>query len=81
MTFADLSSTAILVIAMITAAGALFGGAVGHWRRGSGFIVTGAIIGAVTMLILSIVGTVYTVAAIIVAIVLGLLAAFASIFA
>ena len=37
------------LLALLSGLGALLGGAVGHWRGGSGRIVSGAIIGAILL--------------------------------
>jgi hypothetical protein len=39
----------LILAGLLAGLGALLGGAVAHWRRGSGMIVTGAIIGAVAL--------------------------------
>ncbi|WP_181832761.1 GlsB/YeaQ/YmgE family stress response membrane protein [Bosea caraganae] len=50
----------LLVAAVL---GALLGGAVAHWRRGSGMIVTGAIIGAIALPLICLAALFYTVIA------------------
>lgn len=55
----DLSTNALLVVGFATLIGAVLGGAVAHWRRGSGHIVTGALIGGLGTLLFSFVATVY----------------------
>ena len=41
----DLSTQTIVLVSVLTIAGAVLGGAVAHWKRGSRHIATGAIIG------------------------------------
>lgn len=42
------------LLLMLALLGAVLGGAIGHWRRGRDMIVTGAIIGAITLPLLGI---------------------------
>ncbi len=70
---------AMVVPAVLITAGALLGGAVAHWRRGTGYIITGAIIGGMLMFIpgaLIAVGTVYALSIVVAAAVVILLVAF-----
>ena len=60
----DLGSLPLAIIAVITLVGAILGGAIAHWRRGAGHILTGAIIGAALACLLAILGAVYTTIAI-----------------
>jgi len=55
----DLSTQTIVLVSVLTVAGAALGGAVAHWKRGSGHVVTGAIIGGLSLFIFSFVATVY----------------------
>lgn len=56
----DLGSFSLAIIAAMTVAGALLGGAVAHWRRGGGYIVTGAIIGGAAGFIAGLLGIVFS---------------------
>jgi hypothetical protein len=55
----DLSTQTIVVVSVLTIAGAFLGGAVAHWKRGSAHIATGAIIGGLSLFLFSFVLTVY----------------------
>ena len=72
----DLSTQAIVLVSVLTLAGAALGGAVGHWRRGGAYIATGALIGGLSMFLIAFVATVYAsvIGAMAVVIVLGFLA-------
>ena len=69
----DLSTQAIVLVSVLTLAGAALGGAVGHWRRGGAYIATGALIGGLSMFLIAFVATVYAsvIGAMAVVIVLG----------
>ena len=71
----DLSTQAIVLVSVLTLAGAALGGAVGHWRRGGAYIATGAVIGGLSMFLFAFVATVYAsvIGAMAVVIVLGFL--------
>ena len=71
----DLSTQAIVLVSVLTLAGAALGGAVGHWRRGGAYIATGALIGGLSMFLIAFVATVYAsvIGAMAVVIVLGFL--------
>ena len=72
----DLSTQTVVLVSVLTIAGAVLGGAVAHWKRGSAHVVTGAIIGGLALFILSFVATVYSgvIAALGLAALLGLVA-------
>ena len=72
----DLSTQTIVLVSVLTIAGAVLGGAVAHWKRGSAHIATGAIIGGLALFIFSFVATVYSgvIAALGLAALMGLLA-------
>jgi hypothetical protein len=55
----DLSTQTIVLVSVLTLAGAVLGGAVGHWKRGGPYIATGAIIGGLSLFIFGFVATVY----------------------
>ncbi|MFL5006714.1 MAG: hypothetical protein ACJ8DK_15340 [Microvirga sp.] len=55
----DLSTQNIVLVSVLTIAGAVLGGAVAHWKRGSGHVATGAIIGGLSLFLFSFVLTVY----------------------
>ncbi|HKG82612.1 MAG TPA: hypothetical protein VKB16_05575 [Beijerinckiaceae bacterium] len=55
----DLSTQTIVLVSVLTIAGAVLGGAVAHWKRGSAHIATGAIIGGLSLFLFSFVLTVY----------------------
>lgn len=55
----DLTAQALFLVAFVSVVGAVLGGAVAHWRRGSGHILTGAIIGGLGTLLFAFVATVY----------------------
>jgi hypothetical protein len=55
----DLSTQTIAVVSVLTLAGAVLGGAIGHWRRGSAYIATGAIIGGLSLFIVGFVAAAY----------------------
>jgi hypothetical protein len=55
----DLSTQTIVLVSVLTIAGAVLGGAVGHWKRGGPYIVTGAIIGGLSLFIFGFMATVY----------------------
>ncbi|HEX8665858.1 MAG TPA: hypothetical protein VF744_17730 [Beijerinckiaceae bacterium] len=55
----DLSTQTIVLVSVLTLAGAVLGGAVGHWKRGGPYIATGAVIGGLSMFIFGFVATVY----------------------
>lgn len=56
----NLTTQSMLLVAVLTLAGAALGGAMAHWRRGSGHVVTGAVIGGILMFIVSLVGALYS---------------------
>jgi hypothetical protein len=72
----DLSTQTIVLVSVLTIAGAVLGGAVAHWKRGSAHIATGAIIGGLSLFLFSFVLTVYAIAlgALAIVAVLGFLA-------
>ena len=45
----DLSTQTIVLVSVLTIAGAVLGGAVGHWKRGGPYIATGAVIGGLSL--------------------------------
>ena len=53
----DQQTIVMLVVAAVL--GALLGGAVAHWRRGAGMIVTGAIIGAIVLPLIGLAALLY----------------------
>ena len=55
----DLSTQTIILVSVLTIAGAVLGGAVAHWKRGSAHVATGAIIGGLSLFLFSFVLTVY----------------------
>jgi hypothetical protein len=55
----DLSTQNIVLVSVLTIAGAVLGGAVAHWKRGSAHVATGAIIGGLSLFLFSFVLTVY----------------------
>ena len=55
----DLSTQTIVLVSVLTIAGAVLGGAVAHWKRGSAHFATGAIIGGLSLFLVSFVLTVY----------------------
>jgi hypothetical protein len=55
----DLSTRTIVLVSVLTIAGAVLGGAVAHWKRGSAHVATGAIIGGLSLFLFSFVLTVY----------------------
>ena len=55
----DLSTQTIVLVSVLTIAGAVLGGAVAHWKRGSAHVATGAIIGGLSLSVFSFVLTVY----------------------
>jgi hypothetical protein len=55
----DLSTQTIVLVSVLTIAGAVLGGAVAHWKRGSAHVATGAIIGGLSLFLVSFVLTVY----------------------
>jgi hypothetical protein len=54
----DLSTQTIVLVSVLTLAGAALGGAVGHCKRGP-YIATGAVIGGLSLFIFGFVATVY----------------------
>ena len=72
----DLSTQTIVLVSVLTIAGAVLGGAVAHWKRGSAHVATGAIIGGLSLFLFSFVLTVYAIAlgALAIVAVLGFLA-------
>jgi hypothetical protein len=72
----DLSTQNIVLVSVLTIAGAVLGGAVAHWKRGSAHVATGAIIGGLSLFLFSFVLTVYAIAlgALAIVAVLGFLA-------
>lgn len=60
MDLASLNAQSYAVIAVVSVAGALLGGAIAHWRRGAGFIATGAIIGGLAAFLFGLAGTIYS---------------------
>ena len=71
----DLSTQTIVLVSVLTIAGAALGGAVGHWKRGGAYIATGALIGGLSLFLFAFVATVYSsvIGAMAVVIVLGFL--------
>ena len=59
----DLADLPLTMIAIVTLVGALLGGAIAHWRRGSSHVVTGVIIGGCLSLLLGVFGAIYSVIA------------------
>ena len=55
----DLSTQTIVLVSVLTLAGAVLGGAVGHWKRGGPYIATGAIIGGLSLFIVGFVAAAY----------------------
>ena len=55
----DLSTQTIVLVSVLTLAGAVLGGAVGHWKRGGPYIATGALIGGLSLFLFGLVATVY----------------------
>ena len=55
----DLSTQTIVVVAVLTLAGAVLGGAIGHWRRGGAYIATGAVIGGLSLFLFGFVAAAY----------------------
>jgi hypothetical protein len=55
----DLSTQTIVLVSVLIIAGAVLGGAVAHWKRGSAHVATGAIIGGLSLFLFSFVLTVY----------------------
>lgn len=55
----DLTTHAFLLVGFVSAVGAALGGAIAHWRRGSGHILTGAIIGGLGTFLFAFVATIY----------------------
>jgi hypothetical protein len=55
----DLSTQTIALVSVLTLAGAVLGGAVAHWKRGSAHIATGAIIGGLSLFLFAFAATVY----------------------
>jgi hypothetical protein len=50
----------VVFLSILTIVGALLGGAVGHWKRGGGaYIVSGAIIGGLSLAIFGLAAAVY----------------------
>jgi hypothetical protein len=72
----DVSTQTIVIVAVLTIAGAVLGGAVGHWRRGGAYIATGALIGGLSLFLFGFVASVYAgvIGAMALVAVLGLLA-------
>jgi len=72
----DPSTQTIVLVSVLTIAGAVLGGAVAHWKRGSAHVATGAIIGGLSLFLFSFVLTVYAIAlgALAIVAVLGFLA-------
>ena len=72
----DVSTQTIVIVSVLTIAGAILGGAVGHWKRGGAYIVTGALIGGLSLFLFGFVATVYAgvIGAMALVAVLGLLA-------
>ena len=72
----DVSTQTIVIVAVLTIAGAILGGAVGHWRRGGAYIATGALIGGLSLFLFGFVASVYAgvIGAMALVAVLGLLA-------
>ena len=72
----DLSMDAIVVMLVLTLTGATLGGAIAHWKRGSAYVATGAIIGGLSLFLFGFVATVYAtvIGAMAVLVVLGFLA-------
>jgi hypothetical protein len=72
----DLSTQSLVLVSLLTLAGAALGGAVAHWKRGSSHIATGAIIGGLSLFLFSFVLTVYAsvIGAMAVVAILGVLA-------
>lgn len=62
-------------VAVLAVLGGLLGGAVGHWQRGSGRLVSGAIIGAIALPLAVFLYLYYLGALVVVAIILAILAA------
>ena len=72
----DLSTQTIVLVSVLTIVGAVLGGAVAHWKRGSAHVATGAIIGGLSLFLFAFVATVYAslIGAMAVVAVLGFLA-------
>ena len=72
----DVSTQTIAIVAVLTIAGAILGGAVGHWKRGGAYIATGALIGGLSLFLFGFVASVYAgvIGAMALVAVLGLLA-------
>lgn len=54
-----LGQQTIVMLLVSAVFGALLGGAIAHWRRGSHMIVTGAIIGAIALPLISLFALLY----------------------
>ena len=72
----DVSTQTIVIVSVLTIAGAILGGAVGHWKRGGAYIATGALIGGLSLFLFGFVASVYAgvIGAMALVAVLGLLA-------
>ena len=55
----NLSTQTIVLVSVFTLAGAVLGGAVGHWRRGGAYIATGAVIGGLSLFIVGFAAALY----------------------
>jgi hypothetical protein len=55
----DLSTQTLVLVSVLTIAGAVLGGAIAHWKRGNAYIATGALIGGLSLFLVSFVATVY----------------------
>lgn len=55
----DLTTHALLLVGFVTAIGAALGGALAYWRRGSGHILVGALIGGLSTFLFAFVATIY----------------------
>jgi hypothetical protein len=55
----DLSTQTIVLVSVLTIVGAVLGGAIAHWKRGSAHIATGAVIGGLSLFLFAFVATVY----------------------
>jgi hypothetical protein len=54
-----LSTQALLLVSVLTLAGALLGAALGHWKRGGVFIASGAVIGGLSMFLFAVGAALY----------------------
>ena len=55
----DLSTQTIVLVSVLMLAGAVLGGALGHWRGGGAYIASGAIIGGLSLFIVGFVAAAY----------------------